>query len=745
MKITWKVVYAFLCFLTVFLIPLAYAGEDVSVFFYKDGVKIETPAVGDKVMLHCEKIGANSSDYISLTLQDSSLKFTSNPSKQTTNVFGRYAGENVWTYETEVEVLTDNPTLPKAQYIRDSSQPELESTEKPTGVSIDLNSGQIVSPGDTIYAKAILEPSATVDPAYYNYLEWTVKYGENVIALEKPRGEAVQFTIPDAALNSSIEVQAVLKGSECGLSSDMAAKTVNLKVNDESLSIQIFPSTDSEGVVAGKYLGFSSELLRNGKIAEDSAKEDLTYWWTAQIGQQFVNGQKRNTPTYVLSPDDTGTLTVYLTVTLKNGITLESNHITKTVVSSESSLESIEIKQLETGEVQAGDTVGVTYTLNPNYVTNLDGAKYEWKAVSDGQSIATSDKLEDFSFTAPKAGVVNVTLTITLKDKDPIESNTLQVNVIEGTPTKIYSGNITTDQDTNNLKVGDTLTLNADLVTEGGQNINYSWKATNESGETLGESNELKDFSVKPDKPENITVTFSAEVQPQSEAEEVGNDGYKAIKLIKNYSFKENESVSTNDPVTPNPENTDNNRIIEGDIKMNHSTTNDSVTDNITVKKEPASASSTSSETDKKTVEKVKTDIPKEKSNSSEKPASTTKQTTEDTTKQESSITSGSTNESNPSNQGTTNVTTGVKTSSLNSAPVSSQQSSPSNYKTISSTPVGSQANTSKTSNVFNKSSNITNPKTGTNFTVGQILVISVCSVLIVFSIILLIRKRRQS
>lgn len=544
------------------LLPGAvFAQDGVQVSFLdKNGKAASSVQAGDILTLQAVTENAVKGDKLKFSTSSDAFAFSDAKDKKEITVDLVQDGSS-WKAQTPIEVKSAGKLQADAQVIRssgESSSAALEAYDAPKSLIISSNTTN-PSVGDsvTLTAKAVGKDGKTVDPSLIRSIEWTVSANGGVLKTNATKGESISFTVPEDFESKTILADAVLTDTS---GNEIKAEEYSLKTAGKTTAA-IFVSNDSNGIVKGKDIGFSSEIYSDGAKASDDLIKDAAYTWTARLDNEYLNMTKNGT-TAVIAPEKTGTLKVSLSVKLKDGTVIGSNEITLNIVEKDTPLTGISVRMKATAgsdDVVTGTTVVFTADPTPAEATNMDAAEWKWTAEQDGKTIASQTSAGDFAFKPEVSGTVKVCLTVTPVGEKAIAADPVSFDVtVTGSKDKtlkIISAKIKTDNDLKKVVPDTKLVFNADVESEGSEGeAVYLWQAKDSDGNLLASSSTLKNFAFTPKAEGKITVSFKASVlKDDAEIEEdslsSSSSASTSASVTKTALIAENAASSSSDSI----------------------------------------------------------------------------------------------------------------------------------------------------------------------------------------------------
>lgn len=745
------------------LLPGAvFAQDGVQVSFLdKNGKAASSVQAGDILTLQAVTENAVKGDKLKFSTSSDAFTFSDAKDKKEITVDLVQDGSS-WKAQTPIEVKSAGKLQADAQVIRssgESSSAALEAYDAPKSLIISSNTTN-PSVGDsvTLTAKAVGKDGKAVDPSLIRSIEWTVSANGGVLKTNATKGESISFTVPEDFESKTILADAVLTDTS---GNEIKAEEYSLKTAGKTTAA-IFVSNDSNGIVKGKDIGFSSEIYSDGAKASDDLIKDAAYTWTARLDNEYLNMTKNGT-TAVIAPEKTGTLKVSLSVKLKDGTVIGSNEITLNIVEKDTPLTGISVRMKATAgsdDVVTGTTVVFTADPTPAEATNMDAAEWKWTAEQDGKTIASQTSAGDFAFKPEASGTVKVCLTVTPVGEKAIAADPVSFDVTvtssKDKTLKIISAKIKTDNDLKKVVPDTKLVFNANVESEGSEGeAVYLWQAKDSDGNLLASSSTLKNFAFTPKAEGKITVSFKASVlKDDAEIEE---------DSLSSSSVSASGTVSSNDSTS-----------VLSQTSSSSASTSASVTKTALIAENAASSSSDSIQTASSS--KVLAATAKSSSETavalSASSASKSASQTEDYAEAQDSVSftvsaalvSASDNKSSSSSSSSSVVVSTQKSSSesaagstTNTSNKGSQQAAASTVKqTNSGQTAGSQTAANQTSTKQTTQTNtasgtrattVTNPSTGEKLSAGELMGIAGAGALIVVSLLVLIgnsTKRKE-
>lgn len=241
---------------------------------------------------------------------------------------------------------------------------------------------------------------------------------------------------------------------------------------DTDRTLVIYAGTANTSIPTDKNVGFSAVLIDSlGKVVSMGGAEEWS--WSVTLNGEDIDFTESTSHAINVKPEEEGELVVGCVLSLGEK-QYKAEDLTLQVSVDDAVLESITIAS-DQSSVVADEQVTFTRTLNPEYCTDLEGADVEWKAVQNDETIALGSGTS-FTFRPDKTGDVTVTLTITPDGKNAIVSNAVTVKVTEeADDATLKSVSIEADSQTDDVRVGDTLTLNAVTDPEDAEDVTYTW------------------------------------------------------------------------------------------------------------------------------------------------------------------------------------------------------------------------------------------------------------------------------
>lgn len=750
MKKTVRALFAVVFAAGLLLLPQVFAAEGVSVDILKNGAAAVSPQVGDALVLSASPKNAQEGDTVTFALTGETLAFKDTDKAETT------VAVKDGTAEAAVSVKKAGPIDIRATVTRTNAGADAHLTayEKPEKLVLTANKVN-ARPGDRITVTAALTPEGKTNAQLLRGVTWEVYASGAEIETDNTTGEEIGFTVPDNAAGKKILVSAVLP-QDGAVETELTAEEVCVAVSEDNPHAAIYCSTDTTGIVKGKDIGFSSEVFTGGGVSEKAYTEGAKYTWTARLDSAYID-EKQNGTTFSVCPDKPGTLSVQLSVSLKDGTTLTSAPIVKNITDGEAPLETVTIRMKSlagSDAVQTGDSVSFTSVLSPKGASNLDEAAYEWKVEQNGTVIKKVPLPNDLWLAPEAAGPMTVTLTVTPKGGKAIVSNTLRVNVTEKTQdapeAPLIKAEILTD--TKTLTAGEsavfTAGVSADDSTlqtelEGKETRVYRWSACTADGSVLAQG-EGEKFVCTPEQAGPLTITLDVDVSGQSAQAKLTAEVEKTDSAVQKpeESAKPDETVKDSETLksegTEKPDQTAKQPGAAQDEKNGQVNASQQPDETVKASQTQKPDTAVNAETPKQ-ADAVKTETVKqtqavvtEKPKQAEAVQATEQAQTQDVRKenaQSAAVQNAAQNPAKTSAQNTTVQRPNAVRNTNNSGTAQQTVSA-----TVKATP--KQAAATKT---------IVNPKTGVELTSRELLALGISTAVIVAALLFLLFRRRHN